>query len=189
VLLPLEKSHAGEDAPEFAVELVYIARGAAWNEKGQFKLALPALDLPISRTGMAVFHPPLFKVTAEPGTFHVETYADPTSAALNPPPPPMAGTRMVKIAPGQAADAAAPAAPVPGAAYSGSETKLTDKAPQGVLIDNLRLAGGRAAGILPIRVDFPELGPSLFLVSELTAENQAPTADFNFQREKKGSAQ
>ena len=74
VLLPLEKSHAGEDSPEFAVEIVYISRGTAWNDKGQFKLALPALDLPISRTGLLVYHPPLFKVTPELGSFRTEAY-------------------------------------------------------------------------------------------------------------------
>ena len=88
VLLPLEKSHAGEDSPEFAVEIVYISRGTTWNDKGQFKLALPALDLPISRTGLLVYHPPLFKVTPELGSFRTEAYQEPMSAALNPPPPP-----------------------------------------------------------------------------------------------------
>ena len=43
----------------------------------------------------------------------------------------------------------------------------------------------KRAGILPIRVSFPAFGPSLFLVSELTGENQAPSAVFNFQRDKK----
>src|SRR5271155_1760057 len=98
VLLPLEKAQAGEDSPEFAVEIVYISRGTAWNDKGQFKLALPALDLPISRTGLLVFHPPLFKVISETGSFRAEAYADPTSAALNPqpasPPPPPASASL-----------------------------------------------------------------------------------------------
>ena len=188
VLLPLEKAHAGEDAPEFAVELVYIARGSAWNDKGQFKLALPALDLPISRTGMSIFHPPLFKVSAEPGAFHVEAYADPTSAALNPPLSQPSSVAEYRVAPG------APAPPPPPvAASTGADTNLSaqidEKGKNSVLFDNLRLSNGRASGILPIQVDFPELGPSLFLVSELTAENQSPTADFSFQREKKGSAQ
>lgn len=44
---------------------------------------------------------------------------------------------------------------------------------------------GKRTGILPIRVSFPAFGPSLFLVSELTGENQAPSAVLNFQREKK----
>jgi hypothetical protein len=211
VLLPLEKAHAGEDAPEFAVELIYIAHGSAWNDKGQFKLVLPALDLPVSRTGLSVFHPPLFKVSAEPGAFHVETYADPTSAALNPPPvQPVAWYRattgaaigyttpnsLAVLTPG--AVPAPPPPPAPQTAYTGtdrsvplqSQQQKPDTLPQ-IAFDNLRLSAGRASGILPIQVDFPELGPSLFLVSELTAENHAPEAAFNFQREKekKGGAQ
>src|SRR5215467_3873387 len=42
LLLPLDKARAGEEAPPFAVEIVYLLRGTAWNEKGQFALALPA---------------------------------------------------------------------------------------------------------------------------------------------------
>src|SRR5712691_2065398 len=85
LLLPLDKARAGEEAPEFAVEIVYLSRGTAWNDKGQFKLALPALDLPVSRTGLLVYHPPLFKVTPEPGAFRMEPYSNPISSALNPP--------------------------------------------------------------------------------------------------------
>jgi hypothetical protein len=46
--------------------------------------------------------------------------------------------------------------------------------------------GGRVAGILPISVSFPAFGPSIFLVSELTGENQGATAELDFQRDKKG---
>ena len=94
VLLPLEKAHTGEDSPEFAVEVVYISRGTAWNDKGQFKLPLPALDLPVSRTGLLVFHPPLFKVTPEAGSFRTEAYAEPSSAALSDFPPPTSAVRF-----------------------------------------------------------------------------------------------
>jgi hypothetical protein len=184
VLLPLEKSHAGEDSPEFAVEIVYISRGAAWSDKGQFKLALPALDLPVSRTGLLVYHPPLFKVTPELGSFRAEAYADPSSAALNPPPPP----------PPPPPAFVSSASPGTGAAVSGRAiVDLAQLAP-GVaqpatqsLVDNFRatLQGGKAAGILPIKVDFAALGPSLYLVSELTGENQSPSTDLNYQREKK----
>jgi hypothetical protein len=38
---------------------------------------------------------------------------------------------------------------------------------------------------LPIRVAFPHFGPSIFLVSELTSENQTPVVEIDFQREKK----
>lgn len=181
VLLPLEKSHAGEEAPEFAVEVVYISHGAAWNEKGQFKLALPALDLPVSRTGLLVYHPPLFKVTPEPGSFRAEAYQEPSSAALNP--PQVAYGAMASVSD------AAPAPPAPTSelsAIAGADV-LTDQPQKQSLFDNFRmtLQGGIAAGILPIEVMFPALGPSLFLVSELTGENQSPNADLNYQREKK----
>ena len=47
---------------------------------------------------------------------------------------------------------------------------------------------GKVAGILPIKVSFPGFGPSVFLVSELTSENQAPAAEFDYQRGKKGGS-
>lgn len=179
LLLPLEKSRAGEDAPEFAVEVVYITRETAWNDKGQFKLTLPALDLPVSRTGLLVYHPPLFKLSPEPGSFRMEAYEDPVSAALNPPPP----NELAAVSGG------APAMPSPVSEVAAlSEAKsFTDQLPKQTLFDNFRmtLQGGKASGILPIMVTVPALGPSLFLVSELTGENQAPSAEFNYQRDKK----
>jgi hypothetical protein len=187
VLLPLEKAHAGEDSPEFAVEIVYISRGTAWNDKGQFKLALPALDLPISRTGLLVFHPPLFKVTSEAGSFRTETYADPTSAALNPLAPPASVVGSISV--GLAAPAPPPPPPMPSAGASIAMMSMVDsnQIAEQKLVDNFRatLQGGKAAGILPIKVSFEGLGPSLFLVSELTGENQSPSTDLNYQREKK----
>jgi hypothetical protein len=187
VLLPLEKAHAGEDSPEFAVEIVYISHGTAWNDKGQFKLALPALDLPVSRTGLLVYHPPLFKVAPEPGAFRTETYAEPLSAALNPPPAPASVVRAISMAPSPPA----PAPPPPGiedatgAVVVGNV--LDTEAANQVVVDNFRatLTGGKAAGILPIKVSFAALGPSVYLVSELTGENQSPSTDLNYQREKK----
>jgi hypothetical protein len=186
VLLPLEKAHAGEDSPEFAVEIVYISRGTAWNDKGQFKLALPALDLPVSRTGLLVFHPPLFKVTPETGeSFRAEPYAEPTSAALNPPPlaAPISAVRV--SAPAPQPPPMSPSAEV--SALTAESRVIADQVPTQTLVDNFRVTfqGGKAAGILPIKVDFAALGPSLYLVSELTGENQSPSTDLNYQREKK----
>ena len=184
VLLPLEKSHAGEESPEFAVEIVYISRGTTWNDKGQFKLALPALDLPISRTGLLVYHPPLFKVTPEPGSFRPEAYQEPISQALGPAPP-------ARIAASINVRAPVPSAPPPppGLAVSASTDSKTEVAQVSTetLVDNFRLTleGGKAAGILPIKVAFAGLGPSLYLVSELTGENQSPSTDLNYQRERK----
>jgi hypothetical protein len=186
VLLPLEKAHPGEDSPEFAVELVYISKGTAWNDKGQFKLALPALDLPVSRTGLLVYHPPLFKVSPEPGSFRTETYAEPLSAALNPPPPqappPAMPTAVSAMAPGASAAMSVDEAKVDGRAVLNSNQPN----PQ-TLVDNFRMAlqGGKASGILPIKVSFAALGPSLYLVSELTGENQSPSTDLDYQHEKK----
>ncbi|MGA8342927.1 MAG: hypothetical protein WB781_13405, partial [Candidatus Sulfotelmatobacter sp.] len=82
LLLPLEKSRGGDDASAFAVEILYLTKAPAWSEKGREKVTLPALDLPISRTGLLLYYPPQFRVSAEPGTFHTQEYQNPVSAAL-----------------------------------------------------------------------------------------------------------
>jgi hypothetical protein len=185
LLLPLDKARAGEEAAAFAVEVVYLVRGSAWNDKGQFQLALPALDLPVSRTGLLVYHPPLFKVNAEPGTFRSALYENPVSTAL------VAPQEALHAGSGVAGGVAGMAGPQPPQLSDfdvKDESKL--KGPQNAteaLLDKFKsdsLAGKRA-GILPIRVSFPTFGPSLFLVSELTGENQTPSAILNFQRDKK----
>ena len=58
------------------------------------------------------------------------------------------------------------------------------------LVDKYRSQSqeGRRAGILPLGLSFPVFGPSVFLVSELTAENQSPTIDFSYEPAKKGGA-
>src|SRR6266851_434900 len=189
LLLPLDKARAGEEAPEFAVEIVYLSRGTAWNDKGQFKLALPALDLPVSRTGLLVYHPPLFKVTPEPGAFRMEPYSNPISSALNP--PVTYSVTGAGIGPGVGgAVPAFSAAPAPPSADMDAkdETKLKrSQAATEALLDKFRTdsLAGKRAGILPIRVSFPAFGPSLYLVSELTGENQAPSAGLTYQHEKK----
>jgi hypothetical protein len=180
LLLPLEKSRGGDDAPAFAVEILYLTKAAAWNDKGQEKVTLPALDLPISRTGLLLYYPPLFKVSPEPGTFRTQEYVSPTSAVLAFPAggPIDIGTlpsiakqsdRLEQFAQLQSMDA--------------KEKKDATKA----LLDTFKAKSlsGRVTGILPINVGFPAFGPSIFLVSELTSENQFPAAQFNFQRDKK----
>jgi hypothetical protein len=184
LLLPLDKARAGEDAPEFAVEIVYLSRGSAWNDKGQFNLALPALDLPVSRTGLLVYHPPLFKVTPEPGSFRTKPYENPISSALN----------ALAAHGGAAGDIVATVAPssAGAAALADMDAKDELKAKRSqvatdALLDKFRADSltGRRAGILPIHVSFPAFGPSVYLVSELTAENQAPSAGLTYQHEKK----
>jgi hypothetical protein len=189
LLLPLDKARAGEEAPEFAVEVVYLSRGTAWNDKGQFKLALPILDLPVSRTGLLVYHPPLFKVTPEPGAFRMEPYENPISAALNP--PVTYSVTGAGVGPGVGgAVSALSGAPAPPSSDMDAKDETKSKRSQAAteaLLDKFRADSltGKRAGILPIRVSFPAFGPSLYLVSELTGENQAPSAGLTYQHEKK----
>jgi len=182
-LLPLEKSRGGDDAPAFAVEILYLAKAATWNDKGQQKVTLPALDLPISRTGLLLYYPPLFKVSAEPGTFRTQEYVNPVSAVLEPPSS-GAATRASVTAP-----AASPTdfdRLEQYAKLQGADDKEKKDATQ-ALLDSFKAksSSGKVTGILPIDVAFPAFGPSIFLVSELTSENQFPAAEFNFQRDKK----
>jgi hypothetical protein len=189
LLLPLDKARAGEEAPEFAVEVVYLSRGTAWNDKGQFKLALPILDLPVSRTGLLVYHPPLFKVTPEPGAFRMQPYENPISAALNP--PVTYSVTGAGVGPGVGgAVSALSGAPAPPSSDMDAKDETKSKRSQAAteaLLDKFRADSltGKRAGILPIRVSFPAFGPSLYLVSELTGENQAPSAGLTYQHEKK----
>ena len=215
LLLPLEKSRGGDEAPAFVVEILYLAKAPAWEEKGREKVTLPALDLPISRTGLLLYYPPLFRVTAEPGTFRAQEYVNPTSAALVP---------TVQGSPGVAVDSngvfhglgdhlagsaggigsgsgggmgvgAPSAAPTLPKENDRLEQFAKLKSPEDekkdatqALLDTFRAksSAGRVTGILPVNVEFPAFGPSIFLVSELTSENQSPAAEFSFQREKRG---
>jgi len=92
VLLPLEKGRANEEAPTFVVELLYLQRIDAWVDKGRARIELPALDLPISRTGVELYYSPRFRVEPQLGSFRVDTDPGPFAAALRLPlaPPPSA---------------------------------------------------------------------------------------------------
>ena len=186
LLLPLSKVRSGEDAPEFAVEVVYFSPGSAWADKGHLKLVLPALDLPISRTGLQVYYPPLFRLASEAGSFHVESYANPLTAVLT--------TGVAEpavdsvVAPPAASAVASYSAPLPvDNTSSAGQLKEEAKHSAQTLVDKFHASerGSRAAGILPVRVNLPIFGPSLYLVSELTSENQAASAEFTFQQDKK----
>jgi hypothetical protein len=184
LLLPLEKSRGGDDAPAFAVEILYLTKASAWNDKGREKVTLPALDLPISRTGLLLYYPPLFKVSAEPGTFHAQAYQNPVSAVLEPPKggPIDIGTSVA--VPLKQSDRLEQFARL-----QGNDDKEKKDATQ-ALLDSFKAKSlsGKVTGILPINVAFPAFGPSIFLVSELTSENQFPAAEFNFQHDKKAGA-
>jgi hypothetical protein len=186
LLLPLEKSRGGEDAPAFVVEILYLTKATAWEEKGQEKLTLPALDLPVSRTGMLLYYPPMFKVTAEPGIFRTQEYENPVSAALGQAEGAAGGAVMVNAPPATAKEFERLEQFSQLQSPEDRDKKDSTKA----LLDTFKTKsmGGKVTGILPVNVPFPAFGPSIFLVSELTSENQFPAAQFNFQREKKGGA-
>jgi hypothetical protein len=167
-LLPLEKTRSGEEAPAFIVEVSYLDRAASWTDRGHTRVSLVAVDLPISKSHLLLHHPPLFRVTAVPGNFRVATYTGPESAALR----------------------------SDGTTYSTEQQRAEGEIPADQteakqLVAKLRSEkpGGRPARNLPLRVMFPHFGPSIFLVSELTAENQTPAVEFDFQRERKKGAQ
>lgn len=162
LLVPLEKSRTGEEAPVFTVEVSYLNRAAAWTDKGRAKLSLLTVDMAISKSRLLVHHSPLFRLTAVPGTFRTAEYDTQGSELLR---------RVSNYS-----------ATVESGAVVGAETKE--------LVDRIQ-KGGRAAGParnLPISVAFLHFGPSVFVVSELTSENQTPVLEFDYQRERKRGA-
>jgi hypothetical protein len=164
LLLPLDKGRAGEETPAFAVEVTYVQRGAAWEDKGRASLALPAVDLPVSRTGVVLRHSPRFRIIPEPGAFRSGTDEGPFTDALRRDdslPPPLS----------------APPPPPPPARVA--EPRSED------LVAQFRkdTSGRIVTGPLPVRVPFPQIGPTVFLMSELTAEAQAPSIAFSYKRE------
>lgn len=177
LLLPLEKARAGEEAPLFTVEVFYLVRDAAWVEKGKATLALPALDLPVSRTGVLLYHPPLFKLIAEPGAFRMEAYEAPASDVFRI----AAGPESTPI------DVESMGMANKADRFSQNTNGNLPQSATQTLVDNYKTKslGGRSAKVLPIRPEFPAFGPSLFFVSELTEENHAPLLELSYQREKK----
>jgi hypothetical protein len=156
LLLPLEKGRSGSEAPAFAVELTYIQRVSAWADRGRTTVALPSLDLPVARTGVLVHYSPRFEMTPEPGAFRTDIDSGPFTPVLR--------TSAVTM----------PEPPPPPAAPIADERVAAFR----------KNTGGRTiAGALPLRLPFPEFGPTLFLVSELTAESQAPSLDLSYKRE------
>ena len=164
LLLPLEKTRSGEEAPAFIVEVSYLDRTASWTDKGRSRVSLVAVDLPISKSQLLLHHSPLFRLTPAPGNFRIAPYTPPESSALRSQP---SATSTEQ----QRAEGEIPA----------------DQAETKQLVAKLRdtKRGARPSRNLPLRVAFPRLGPSIFLISELTSENQTPAVEFDFQRNRK----
>lgn len=166
MLLPLEKTRSGDEAPTFVVEVSYLDHTPSWSDKGRVHLSLVAVDLPISKSRFLLHHPPLFRLLPPPGvsgSFRVAPYEAPVAR-------PVAAPVLARTTPDPAG--------VPQEA-GGEATRQ--------LVSHLRDAkrASKPARNLPLRVAFPHFGPSIFLVSELTSENQTPVVDLDFQREKK----
>jgi hypothetical protein len=165
VLLPLDKGRAGEEAPTFVVQLVYFQRVEEWpasGDKGRTRIDLPAIDLPVSRTGLELYYSPRFRVEPQPGSFRVESDPGPFAEALRQQGQPLANLKDSR-------DKNEPAA--------GNLQALVDRF--------RNEAGGRTViGSLPVHVTFPEFGPSIFLASELTAEARAPYVELAVKRAK-----
>jgi hypothetical protein len=166
LLFPLMKTRAGEEAPPFAIEILYLVPGTGWSEKSRATLSLPALDLPVSRTGLQLYYPPTFKVTAEPGAFRTENFERPISSTLS-----AEGSSSVEDVTNMNA----------------SQLAAPSKAATQALVDRFRARNENRTigGAVPVKVSFPAIGPSLFLVSELTAENQGPAIELSYQKDKK----
>jgi hypothetical protein len=175
VLLALEKGRAGEDAPTFVVRITYLQAGVAWMDKATLTLPLPALDLPVSRTGVELHHSPRFRVTAQPGAFRMEADPGVFAEALR-----ASAPRMVVTAAAMAAPAPPPVASIAGRIVPDRGAALQ------YLIDRYRNEGGgrTVTGSLPVDVAFPVLGPSVFLASELTAESAPPSIDLTVRKAK-----
>jgi len=166
LLLPLEKMKSGDEAAAFIVEIAYMDHTTPWTERGRVRLSLVSVDLPISKSHLLVHHSPIFRLTTPPGltgSFRVVPYS--------------ASEGILKMAPGVAAADEPAAAPTPADTVSEGTREMVAK-----LRDTKRATPTRN---LPLRVAFPHFGPSLFLMSELTSENQTPVIDLDYQRDKK----
>jgi hypothetical protein len=170
LLLPLLKGKAGEEAPAFAVEMSFFARSGAWTARGKQELLLPALDLPVSRTGMALHHSPRFRVGLLAGAFREGPGAAPLSALLS------GGPAVSPVDAGHDA----------GVLLGAKDDAAGVAAEQKQLIDRFQMGRSRrVAGVTPVEVPFPSVGPALYLVGELTAEGSAPAVELSYKRESK----
>jgi hypothetical protein len=155
LLLPLQKSRAPEETPAFVVEILYLAHVDGWNDKGEAHVELPAIDLPVMRTGVVLHHSPRYDVDARPGAFRAADDPGPSSAAFSDEPP----------------------RPAAQAAKAGEANSLQ------TLLDRVQKeAVHTRQGVVPMAIAFPAIGPTLFLAAELTPEAQPAAFDLQYRR-------
>jgi hypothetical protein len=129
---------------------------------------LPALDIPISRTGVEMHYSPRFRVKPAAGPFRAEAYREPLSAALR-----------------EERDLASTPAPPPMPPASLSDDKDAAGAISALVQQFRQAAGGRVLpGVFPVDVPFPAFGEVLFLATELTPEAQTPLLQLEYHRER-----
>ena len=144
VLLPLEKGRAGEEAPTFVVELVYLQRDRQrGSTRGGRAIDLPALDLPVSRTGLELHYSPRFRVAPQPGAFRVEDRSGSVREALRGRRPTRRGRRQRDL------------------------TQRCRRGPpsdcrRSSIVSGTSPAAARSSGALPVHVTFPRSGRRCF---------------------------
>jgi hypothetical protein len=200
VLMPLRKNRAGGDTPISVVQVIYLDRQPAWSSNGQIKVALPALDLPVSRTGVTLDYSPRFRLTLAPGAFRQDVMAVmPPALAMLDAAEEYGDGRFRAFSSNDRVGHATGGGGTGGAQSSQLAQAMAAEA-QGRreedrkslddmrgLVDRFQKEnrGARAPGVVPVRMALPHVGSSLFLVSELTPERVAPEAIFTYKREEK----
>ena len=167
LLFPLAKAGAGEEASLAAIQILYVMRGTAWQDKGREMLTLPSIDLPASKAGVLLYYPPQFRVTPSmTGAFQAQPYERPGSAALS--------SNALNSAP----------------ALLNTVAKEKASTTTQALVDKFRARteNRRTGAALPATVSFPAVGPSLYLASQLSEEGKMPGIELTYQKDKKGDA-
>ena len=164
-LLPLLKGRPGETAPTFAVELVYLERTTAWTDEGRgARRAAGGRSCRSRARGLLVHHSPRFAGAATSRARSApKREQEPWSAALREP------------RPGAVASRGGPAPPPPVAtACAAQPLRREDRArPASAKAAGRSVPqemGRTTAGVVPVEVTVPAIGPSFFVVAELTAE-------------------
>lgn len=150
VLLPLDAAPSGGDPAAVVVSIVYLDHLPPWERDTAVRLVLPALDLPVARTGVLLHHPPSVRVDIGPGAFRLTADLGPFAQPLTAPRLAATPTDVEDTRSGASAEAVA-------------------------LIARLRRDDvARATIARDAEFDFPAVGPAVFLRSELTAEAEPP---------------
>lgn len=153
VLLPLDAAPAVGEPAVTVVGVVYLDRQPPWVAGTGARVVLPALDLPIARSGVVLHHPPDLRLDVATGAFRLGGDLGPFAAPMTAPPP-------------------APPAPAVDDLRSGASADVS------ALVARLRRdpaapATRRREG----EFAFPTVGPAVFLRRELTPEAEPPAID------------